>query len=247
MCARLLRISAGSQWIHVRMCVSVCVLAYVQAREAASARRWALAACPRVATPQSTLIEALEQELAAQRPIPPDVDDLFKARSGGKQFQDVLRHALRHRLDFAVRPVNTYADGKQTVMDKKDMIFVYNRRREHMRAYRAMLQWALAQTKKVAWSPVACPEAACPLETPRVAIAFWHSTDGMAKQLPHAFSEGLASCVRNSGLIVCLLSYQLDCLGNIPDGVHLRERCQPPSSMARFRSAFVAQARAAFE
>ena len=182
---------------------------------------------PHMAASQSISTSALECELGGLPPIPPPVDELSKTYSGGKpmRLQDELRRALRHRLDITVRPVITDSEGNQTVMEIKDMISVYNRRRDHMLGYRASLQWALAQTKKTVWSPAACPEMVRPLETPRIAIAFWHSTDGAPEHLPHAFSEGLASCVRNSGLTVFLLSYQRERVvaGGLPQGVHLQD------------------------
>ena len=170
----------------------------------------------------STIDQALELELASQPQTPPQVDELHKARADGRFFKDALRHALRHSLDFAVRPVHYNADGTQTCLDTSDMVHIYNRRRAHMIAYVGMLRWASVQTKKVAWLPVACPMAACPLVTPRIAVSFWHSTDSAPKKLPHALVEGLASCVRNSGLTVFLLTYQMD-LADIPAGVCVRD------------------------
>ena len=97
-------------------------------------------------------------------------------------------------------------------------------RRRRMQAYRVSLESALARTRKVSWQ-VACPQVACPLTTPHIAIAFWHASDGAPKQLPHAVTEGLASCARNSGLTVYLLSYQCTDViaGGVPPGVHVRD------------------------
>ena len=108
-------------------------------------------------------------------------------------------------------------------MDNEQMAELYSRRRDHMLAYRASLESALAQARKAAMTPAA--EAACLLETPSIAFAFWHAVDGAPKQLPHAVLEGLASCVRNSGLTVVLLSYQCDDViaGGVPPGVHVRD------------------------
>ncbi len=160
-------------------------------------------------------VEALQRELAQQREIPPDVQELIEQRSAGTPLQQILRQALRKDLDVQVRPVVAHPDGHQAVLDKSDMITIYKRRRSHMQEYRNMLKWAIIRAKKVSLTL-----AACPLETPRVAFAFWHSTADAPRRLPHASAEGLASCVRNSGLAVFLLAYQLD-LGDVPAGVTL--------------------------
>jgi hypothetical protein len=174
---------------------------------AASGSRAKLVACPQ------TTVESLKAELASQREIPPELDVL--PRPEGTSLQTVLRQALRTRLDRRILPVVTDEDGRQTVLDNDDMKALYKRRRNHMQAYRDMLHWALVRSKK---SSVAT--AACPLDTPRVAYAFWHSMGDAPKRLPRSFAEGLASCFQNSGLRVVLLTYHCQ-LGDVPTGVVL--------------------------
>jgi len=192
---------------------------------------------------------ALQQALSALPACPPPVEDLLAASKGEKWAGDVLRDALRHKLDIRIQPV-VRTSKSQHAMSRDHMKAVYTRRREHILGYTKTLKWALVQTRMHAM--VACPQMLAtgaagatssstylvlceppaqvgglpphgipPLQTPSVAYSFWHSLEGSPKMLPRAYAEGLASCVANSGLTVVLLTYQGADLAGVPAGVQV--------------------------
>ena len=95
-------------------------------------------------------------------------------------------------------------------MSVSDMEAFYERRRLHMEGMERTKQWAEVE-KMFSQS----------LNTPRLAVMFWHSPASSPLMLPRSFVDGMISCVRNSGLNVHLLSYQP--LGNVPGGVRLHD------------------------
>ena len=138
-----------------------------------------------LAQPQD-LADAIQAELDAQRPVPPEVETLVACPHGTTQ--DVLRRAMRHQLDLQIRPM--LSDGeKQVPLSNAEMKAIYTRRRAHMIGYRNSLAWAIMRIRRRA-----------PLPTPRIAYMFWQSTGDAPRRLPRSFAEGLESCVGNSGL-----------------------------------------------
>ena len=185
---------------------------------------------------------ALQQALSAMPACPPPVEGLIAASKGKKWAGDVLRDALRHKLDIRIQPVvRTTESESQRAMSRGDMACVYTRRREHILGYTKSLQWALVQTRILLAQ--ACPQMLATgaagaassstdlvgglsqripaLQTPLVAYSFWHSLEGSPKTLPRSFAEGLMSCIANSGLTVVLLTYQSADLAGVPAGVQV--------------------------
>ncbi len=174
-------------------------------------------------------IGRLKAECNRLKKLPPNLEELRRSRPSGTPMQMSLRQALRTHLDLKITPVVKNASGGQDVMSIDDMTAAYKRRQAHMMAYRQMLAWAITQTQKLGGGlPPGDAEGRRwlapkerPLETPRVAVAFWHSVGGAPRRLPASFVEGITSCVRVSGLKVVLLTFQD--LENLPEGVFVRD------------------------
>ena len=125
----------------------------------------------------------------------------------GATWQSTLRNALRHDLDLSVAPVQQ-VDGQQEAMSVTAMETFYERRRLHMEGKIKAAQWAQLQQ-----------DSGKSLCTPRRAVLFWHSVEGVAHELPRCIVNRLLSCACNSGLSVHLVTYQA--LRNVPPCVQI--------------------------
>jgi hypothetical protein len=129
-------------------------------------------------------------------------------------WQERLRRALGGDLDLCIAPVFRL-DGQQIVLTMGELEEAYERRRLHINGYQSTLQHAIRQESKGE-----------DMSTPRRAVAFWFQKgDGVGGSvpvdLPLPFVQGLISTVRNSGLEVVLLTYQL--VSNVPAGILVRQ------------------------